>query len=90
MSQNSMHYLQRVGVFLPDTRHCSRWVYNQLKSHYRPIIPAPAALGRDRPDLRAQTLPLKEMPALAARVSTSPFPDAQCKGDLCPKCENCS
>lgn len=90
MSQNSMTYLQRVGIFLPDTRHASRWVANQLRSHYRPIIPAPGLLGRDRPDRRAQTLPLKEMPAVDARIPTSPYPNAQCEVDQCPSCNNCS
>lgn len=83
MSQNSMVYLQRVGIFLPDTRHASKWVANQLRSHRRPVIPAPGLLGRDRPDRRAQTLPLKETPALPNKAPISYHPDAQCPEDQC-------
>jgi hypothetical protein len=90
MSQNSMIYLQRIGIFLPDTRHSSRWVANQLKSHDRPIIPAPVLLGRDRPDRRAQTQTLKETPPLFDKIVTTNQPFAQCPEDTCPSCNNCS
>ena len=90
MSQNSMTYLQRIAIFLPDTRHASRWVTNQLKSHSRPVIPAPVLLGRDRPDRRAQTQTLKDTPALFDKLSTTAYPLAQCPEDQCPSCDTCS
>lgn len=83
MSQNSMIYMQRVGIFLPDTRHASKWVTNQLRSHRRPTIPAPGLLGRDRPDRRAQTLPLNETPAVFDKVPVSYYPNAECPEDQC-------
>jgi len=83
MGQNSAIYLQRIGFNLPDTRHASRWVSHQLRSHRRPTIPAPGLLGRDRPDRRAQTMPLKKVPALFDHLPVSYYPDAECPEEQC-------
>lgn len=79
MGQRSDVYMQRLAIFPPDTRHQSRWVVNQLRSHERPITPAPGLLGRDRPDKRCLTKTLKETPGLfEPGCRPSAYPDAQC------------